>query len=399
MKNNWEMKTLREVCAVVGGGTPKTGVAEYWSDDVVWVTPKDLGQLQTVEIFNTAKKISKKGLEKSSAKLLPVGSVVMSSRAPIGYVAIAGVDLATNQGCRNFICGDKIYNKYLYYFLFANTELLNRLGGGATFKEISGTVLKSITIPIPTLAEQKRIVGVLDEKFGAIEELKRVTELQIKDAQELFESRLNEVFSKDNTELSLLGNHIDFLSGPAFKSEKYTNENDGVLLLRGDNILNKSFRWDGAKRWSYSDLASYQKYLLSAGDVVLAMDRPFVGYGLKHNLVTKTDLPLLLVQRVARLRPRKELKSNFLMHLVSSKKFIEYLLAGQTGVSVPHISKKQIEMYQFSLPSISEQNKIAKELDELSEKTKGLQAIFRRKIADLEELKKSYLEQAFAGKL
>lgn len=194
INKNWQIKKIGDICQVVGGGTPKTGVAEYWSDEIVWVTPKDLGQLETAEIFDTAKKISKKGLEKSSAKLLPVGSVVMSSRAPIGYVAIAGIELATNQGCRNFICGDQINNKYLYYFLLTNTELLNHLGGGTTFKEISGTTLKSIEIPLPPISEQKRIVKILDQKIRNIKECQALFLRQMADLEELEKSYLQQAF-------------------------------------------------------------------------------------------------------------------------------------------------------------------------------------------------------------
>ncbi|HET8574598.1 MAG TPA: restriction endonuclease subunit S, partial [Candidatus Paceibacterota bacterium] len=123
--DSMKLVLIAEVCKVVGGGTPKTSVSEYWSGEIVWITPKDLGKLKGFQISDSSKKISEKGLEKSSAKILPVGSVVLSSRAPIGYVGIANVPLATNQGCRSFVCNEqKIYNKYLYYFLIKNTDHL-----------------------------------------------------------------------------------------------------------------------------------------------------------------------------------------------------------------------------------------------------------------------------------
>lgn len=154
----YPIKKLGEVCEVVGGGTPSTANKSYWGDDHFFVTPKDLGRLKTVEITETERKISKEGLKNSSAKILPIGSVILSSRAPIGYVAINKVEMTTNQGCRSFICGKKIYNKYLYYFLKNSTDLLQSRGSGSTFSEISGSTLKEIEIPLPPLEIQRKIV-------------------------------------------------------------------------------------------------------------------------------------------------------------------------------------------------------------------------------------------------
>ena len=154
----WPTKKLGEVCKVVGGGTPSTHVNSYWGNDYFWITPKDLGQITTIEISKTGRKISKMGLKNSSTQLLPIGSVILSSRAPIGYVVINTVEMATNQGCRSFVCSSAIYNRYLYYFLKFNTDYLNSLGSGSTFREVSGSRLKKVEIPLPPLEIQKKIV-------------------------------------------------------------------------------------------------------------------------------------------------------------------------------------------------------------------------------------------------
>ena len=195
MKIDWQTKKLCEICEVVGGGTPKTGIKKYWEGDLCWVTPKDLGKIDSFEISKTERKISKEGLKNSSAKLLPIGSVILSSRAPIGYVVINSVEMATNQGCRSFICKPDIYNKYLYYFLVSNTEYLNSLGSGSTFKEISGSSLKQIEIPIPSFSEQRRIVKILDHAFEKLEKVKENTEKNLKNSKELFESYLQTLFT------------------------------------------------------------------------------------------------------------------------------------------------------------------------------------------------------------
>lgn len=192
---NWENKKISEVCEVIGGGTPKTGVKKYWDGDLCWVTPKDLGKINNDTIFTTSRKITLEGLKNSSARLLPVGSVILSSRAPIGYVVINAVEMATNQGCKSFICGQKIYNKFLYYFLTLNTEYLNSLGSGATFKEVSGGVLRNIEIVFPSLSEQKSIVAKLDNLSAETKKLEVIYKQKLADLEELKKSILKKAFN------------------------------------------------------------------------------------------------------------------------------------------------------------------------------------------------------------
>ena len=147
----WEMVKLGDVCEVVSGGTPKTSVPEYWGNEIVWVTPKDLAGLQGIAITDSEKMLSQEGLNRSSAKPLPAGTVVMSSRAPIGYVGVLQVPGSTNQGCKNFIPSDRIDTNYLAFFLRSNTVMLQQMGTGATFKEISAKRAADIPVPLPPL--------------------------------------------------------------------------------------------------------------------------------------------------------------------------------------------------------------------------------------------------------
>src|SRR6056297_3310874 len=157
LPKGWELKKLVEVCEIINGGTPKSNIKEYWNGDINWVTPKDLGQLKYRYIENTPRKITKLGLQKSSAKLFGHGAVILSTRAPIGHLAINLKEMSTNQGCRGIVPGTNVFNEFLYYFLFNSIEILNNLGNGATFKELSSTSLKNFNIPLPSLSEQKRI--------------------------------------------------------------------------------------------------------------------------------------------------------------------------------------------------------------------------------------------------
>lgn len=156
------MAKLGDICTIVSGSTPKTNVDEYWDGDINWITPAEINE-DSVVILESQRKITKKGVSSCGLKSFPAGTVILSSRAPIGKTAIAGVDMYCNQGFKNLICSKSIYNKYLFWFLRGKTEYLKSLGRGATFKEISKSIVENIDIPLPSLEEQQKIAATLDK--------------------------------------------------------------------------------------------------------------------------------------------------------------------------------------------------------------------------------------------
>lgn len=294
---------------------------------------------------------------------------------------------------------DRRYDLRFLFHLLTTLELPRLAKGvkpGINRNEVYAQVVK-----IPPLPEQWRIVGILDEAFDGITDAKNNAEKNLQNARALFESTLQAVFTLrgEGWKETTLGAEIDLLAGFAFKSAHYTNSANSVRLLRGDNIVQGSLRWDDVKKWPASDMSEYSRYQLSEGDVVLAMDRPWVKSGLKHAMIAADDLPCLLVQRTARLRGGKNLDNRFLMYLIGSPDFISHILGVQTGIGVPHISGQQIKEFKFLKPPLREQRQLAKRLDELKTETKRLESVYRRKLAALEELKKSLLHKAFSGEL
>lgn len=168
----WKWVQLKSVGQIVGGGTPKTSVADYWGDEISWVTPADLGKNSSKWIHSGAKSITRKGLDESSAKLMPEGSVVYSSRAPIGHIAIAGQELCTNQGCKSFVPNtDLITTEWAYYTLIARTKDIQSRASGTTFKEISGKGMGETWIALPPLGEQQRIVTKIEDLLNHVDAL------------------------------------------------------------------------------------------------------------------------------------------------------------------------------------------------------------------------------------
>jgi type I restriction enzyme S subunit len=164
-----------------------------------------------------------------------------------------------------------------------------------------------------------------------------------------------------------LGDYVELVTGFPFKSAEYSSDASGIRLLRGDNVVQRSIRWAGVKYWPTEGAADKAAFSLQHGDVVLAMDRPWIEAGLKVAAVRSSDIPALLVQRVARLRAERGLDQNFLSYVMFSQAFSDYVRAIQTGTAVPHISGPQIRSFMFPLPPVSEQRRIAATLGTLDD--------------------------------
>lgn len=180
---------LGDICEIVSGCTPKTGIDEYWNGDIKWITPAELSD-ESYVISDSVRKITDLAVIKTGMTLLPEGTVLLSSRAPIGKVAIAGCKMYCNQGFKNLICSDIINNKYLYWFLKGNTAFLNSLGRGATFKEISKSIVSEIEINVPDMQEQEKAVANLEKINKVIAFRKRELEL----LEDLISARFVELF-------------------------------------------------------------------------------------------------------------------------------------------------------------------------------------------------------------
>lgn len=161
---DWDVTRIEEVCEVVGGGTPSTYVKEYWNGEIPFVTPTDITELEkrNVNFLDKTKSyITKKGLKNSSAKLLPPNSVLLTSRATIGYGLINKIPMATNQGFANLICSEKAYNLYILYLMRFLRKTLLQMASGSTFKEVARGVIRNLKIPLPSVQEQRMISDIL----------------------------------------------------------------------------------------------------------------------------------------------------------------------------------------------------------------------------------------------
>ena len=168
----WEMKKIRQFTNILTGSTPKSTEERYWNGDIFWVTTDDLGKLKTKYIIDTRRRLSEDGFEKSGARLAPKGSIVLSTRAPIGHLGILKVEACSNQGCKTLVSNDKYDSEFVYYFLDAEKNFLNSLGTGTTFLELPTQSLKDNLVALPNnIQEQTAIANFLDRKTAEIDAL------------------------------------------------------------------------------------------------------------------------------------------------------------------------------------------------------------------------------------
>jgi len=403
MKAGWEVKTLGDVCDVVNGGTPKTGVGEYWGNEHLWITPAEMGKRLSPYVAETERKITPQGLRNSSARLLQPNSVILSSRAPIGHLVINTKPMATNQGCKGLVPNDNLAYKYLFYFLMANVDLLNDLGSGATFKELSGGKLKEVKIPLAPPSEQQRIVAILDQAFEGIAKARANAQQNLQNARALFESHLQSVFSQRGegwmkNKLGSLTTKIGSGATPRGGGESYKAE--GISLVRSLNVHDFGFKYAKLAFLDDAQAKELSNVELKSNDVLLNITGASVA---RCCIVPESVLPARVNQHVSIIRPIFEkLDSSFLHYLLLSKPYKDKLLqTGSEGGSTRQaITKAQIQEFLIEYPpAIEDQKAIVHKLNEMLKETQRLETLYQRKIALLDELKKSLLQQAFAGEL
>lgn len=232
-KHGWTYKKLGEVATIISGSTPKTNIPEYWDGAHFWVTPAELGK--SVYIGETERTITDDAVNNTNLTLLPVGTVLLSSRAPIGKIAITTAPMYCNQGFKNIVCSEELNNKFTYYFIGHIVPYLQSLGRGATFKEISKTIVENVKLPVPPMEEQLAIVAELDEINETIELLK----LQVADLDALAQSTFYTMFGDPITnekgwEIKKLGSLCTIERGGSPRPIKdfITEAEDGINWIK-----------------------------------------------------------------------------------------------------------------------------------------------------------------------
>ncbi len=415
---HWLAKGLKRIFKIEGGSTP-TPDEVNWDGDIAWVTPADLSGLKSLDVDSSKRTITATGLASCATTLLPEGSLILSTRAPIGSLAITLIRMCTNQGCKGLVPNPGTSSRYFAYVLLSTKDELNNRGKGTTFLEISGDELGRFSVPMPPAHEQTQIAHFLNHETARIDALIAEQQCLIELLKEKRQAVISHAVTKglDPTvpmkdsgvewlgevpahwRVSKLGHYAQILTGFPFPSASFSHDESDVRLLRGANIGVGSLKWMDTVYWNLGEGDNLSSYLMEEGQIVLGMDRPWIGGGMRIARVTQEDMPCLLLQRVAAISPNAELDDEYLFCLLASELFKTYVEPDLTGVSVPHISPEQIMSFQISVPQIGEQRRIRSfirnQLDQMS-------ALFEQaseSVELLQERRSALISAAVTGKI
>jgi len=334
------------------------------------------------------------------------GDILMSLTGDVGRVGVItkhNLPAALNQRVARVIIKSEDDVSKRYIFSLLNSEAIRNkienLGHGAAQLNVSTKDIGSIKVPLPPLPIQQKIVAKLDAIFAEIDRATAAAAANAKNAEALFSQIVNNLDGEYDGDVKDLGSCVELVSGFAFKSNEYTNVASDIPLLRGDNLNPGYIDFVDAKRFDKNRFSEFSKFALNAMDIVLGMDRPLIGSGLRISQVTSNDVPSLLVQRVMRIRCNKEVDPNFLFILLNSPKFINHLVGEQTGLGVPHISGKTISCFQLKIPKSETQIRIVSKVNAIVENLNLYKLANKKIISNWISYKKSILQKAFNGEL
>ena len=378
MKRNWEYKKLGDVCTVVGGSTPKTNIPEYWGGENYWVTPAELTGDKYIE--STERTITDEAVAKTNLTLLPVGTVLLSSRAPIGKVCITRSPMYCNQGFKNIVCSKYLLNEYVYWWLKGKTDYLNSLGVGATFKEISKRTVEQIVIPVPPLEEQSRIVAELDLLTGIIDK----QNAQLKELDNLAQAIFYDMFgdpieNPKRWEVKKLEGLCKVITkGTTPTTLGYPFVSNGIGFVKVEAFSNGLIDVSKLSYVSEECNLALARSQLQENDLLVCIAGATIG---KMALVTKNVLPANTNQACAIVRLISIENLSYIYAFLKQRFAYDVQNMGK-GVAQPNLSLGQIRDLDIPLPPLTLQQSFAEKIQSIEKQKETIRA----SIADTQKL-------------
>jgi type I restriction enzyme S subunit len=409
---HWKIDRIKDRCEkVTGGGTPKSGISEYWDEgEIIWISPTDFSKSEKKIIKDSEKKITPLGLKKSSANLLPIGTVIMSSRASIGEVKIAGKELSTNQGFVSFLPQKNLYNNFLYYVIKGFLgEYFSEIASGTTFMEISRRMVQLEKIPLPPLPEQKAIAAYLDQACARIDRIIEIKERQLESNQKYYVSKLHELITKGSIKVKLKSSEIEWQGNVPvhWKKEKLfrlankmgsggTPKSTNQLYYNGDipwiqsGDLNDGLITKTKKTITENAIKESSAKLFEEGTVLIAM------YGATIGKLGVMGMDAATNQACCAIQPGPNLVPNYLFFLLYDMR--EYLISRGYGGGQNNISQEVIKQQYFYYPPLKEQNKIVQSVETLQHRSTAIKIKLQSQIKTLKNYRKSLIHECVTGK-
>jgi len=390
LEKEFQQVALGECCEIVSGSTPSRVIGAYWNGDINWFTPKDLSKIKSKYVTDAPEKITQLGLTSCSTRLLPKKSLLLSSRAPIGHLAINAQEACTNQGFKSLIPSADLDVEYLYYAIKNIVPQLQDMGNGATFKEISKTILSKVKIPLPSLAAQQKIAAILDAADSLRQKDQQLVERYTTLSQSLFLEMFGDPekspFEKDT--LQNLFSKGEYGAGAT--AIEYNP--DTPRYIRITDIDDEGHLKE--KRVS-ADISNKDaaKYKLRDGDLVFARSGATVG---KTYLYNQNDGDLIYAGYLIKFSIKKPFEGKYFFYFTKTQYYKKWIDKIQTVVAQPNINAKQYgQDLLIPIPPINLQNQFAESIQLIEAQKQQAQASLQKS----EALFNSLLQQAFTGSL
>jgi type I restriction enzyme S subunit len=390
LPEGWRWARLGEVSRISGGGTPLRHQAEYYGGDIPWLTPTEVPDTPIIPYITTTREyITQRGLANRSARLVPANTVLLTSRATIGRVAIAAVPLTTNQGFANFVCGDQVEPKFLAYALrYLSAQIIGR-ASGTTFLEIRKSVLREMQLPLPTLPEQHLIVARLERLLAHAARAEEESRQAMDKARALRGATLADTFARIDAPKVRLGEVCD----RADRRDPQKTPEASFRYVDIASVDNAAKRITEARTLLGKDAPSRARQVIRANDVLVATTRPYL------NAVALVPAELdgeICSTGFCVLRPR-HVVAGYLFAFVQTADFVEQLMAMVRGASYPAVTDANVFNVRFPLPPLSKQYRIVERLERLLTHAARAEEEARQAMQKARALRESALTAAFRG--
>ncbi|BEA12460.1 type I restriction-modification system specificity subunit [Escherichia coli] len=423
MPEGWEQIEIGDIADVISGGTPKSGVAENFApsgEGVAWLTPADLSGYKEKYISHGARDLTTLGYSSCSAKLMPKGTILFSSRAPIGYVAIAANEIATNQGFKSFAFPSDIFPDYAYYFLRNIRHIAEEMGTGTTFKEISGSSAKTLPFVLVPFAEQKIIAEKLDTLLAQVDStkarLEQIPQILKRFRQAVLNAAVTGTITQDmqstpSRRVKYLGLNIpnewricqisdisDVKGGKRLpKGETLTSENTGHPYIRAGQLKNGTVQSEDQLYLQPSTQKLISRYIVSAGDIYITIVGACIG---DAGIIPEHYHNANLTENAAKICNIHSntlnkylsiwLRSSHLQDIIHSE-----IKSGAQG----KLALARIKTLPLILPPLPEQHEIVRRVEQLFTYADTIEKQVNNALARVNKLTQSILAKAFRGEL
>lgn len=396
LPRGWRIAPLQEVCVVVSGSTPKTGTPEFWNGDIPWVTPDDLARHNGKMVAGGRRCLTQAGYESCSTRLVPAGSVLYSSRAHIGYAAVASRALCTNQGFKTAVPGPELSSDFLFWQLLARTKDITDRASGTTFKEISGRAFGATALVIPPLQEQRRIVAVLEGHLSRLDAA--VGYLHAAAARSSsFLTATHDAALRSPEEVPL----SSLLTEPLRNGQSNPASQAGAVRTLTLTAVTEGLFEDRYTKMTAADPARVAPLWLKHGDILVQRSNTpaLVGttamYAGPENWAIYPDLMIRVRVDASRIRPAY---AALALSTTRSRARFRALAKGLAG-SMPKIDQAAIATTRVPLPDLAAQDAVLERFEEVRREKVRLDRAREEAASRATALRRELLASAFGGRL